>query len=132
MPDDLHERLAPVFRRHPEIELALLFGSTARGEAREDSDLDITVDGEDWNLLELTAELSLAAGRDVDLVDLRGAGYPLLKALLRDSLVLHEGSRGAAARWRSGAITRVELDRSWYERMRNGFLERLAEEAAGG
>lgn len=60
------------------LELALVFGSVARGQARDDSDIDIAVryarplDAE--QKLALIREIGAATGRPVDLIDLRSAG----------------------------------------------------------
>lgn len=60
------------------LELAVVFGSLARGNARPDSDLDIAVrfsralNVEDK--LTLIESLAEATGRPVDLIDLRVAG----------------------------------------------------------
>ena len=121
--------LRSALAQRPDVRLALLFGSVARGRARPDSDLDVAVLGRDLDLPTLAADLSLAAGREVDVVDLAEAGYPLLRALLRDSVVLHQGAPGAAADWRTRAILETETDRPWFERMRDAYLKRLA---AGG
>jgi hypothetical protein len=67
----------------------------------------------------------------VDVVDLRAAGYPLLKALLRDGVVIHEGQPHAEARFRTRAILQTETDRPVFERMRDGYLQHLAEQADG-
>jgi predicted nucleotidyltransferase len=113
-----------------DVRLALLFGSRARGRERPGSDADVAVLGRDnLDLLALGRDLSLAAGLDVDVTDLSRAGYPLLQAVLRDGLVLHQGERGAAGRWRAHAIAEVETDRPWFERMRDAYLRRLAREA---
>jgi predicted nucleotidyltransferase len=110
-----------------EIVVALLFGSHARGQARPDSDVDLAVLGRDCDLLGLAADLAEAVKREVDVVDLAQAGYPLMQALLRDSIVVHEGSPHAAAAWRTRAILDTETDRPWFERMRDSYLKRLAE-----
>jgi len=112
-----------------EIALALLFGSFARDRARADSDADVAVLGRDLDLLALIADLSDAVKRQVDVVDLAQAGYPLTKALLRDAIVLHQGVPGAAAAWRTRAILEVETDRPWFERMRDAYLKHLAARA---
>ncbi len=130
--DDLQPLIESLRQRlgnRPNIELVLLFGSRARGEARQDSDVDLAVLGRDIDVLELYRDLSLAAGVEVDVVDLGRCGYPLLKAVLRDSKLVHEGRRGAWGRWRSHTIARLELDRPWFERMRDAFLRRLARTA---
>ena len=114
-----------------EIELALLFGSSALGRVRPDSDVDVAVLGRNLDLLGLAADLADAVKRPVDVVDLGQAGYPLIQALLRDSIVVHEGSPGAAASWRTRAILETETDRPWFERMRDAYLKRLAEGGHG-
>lgn len=118
----LRRALAP----RSDVQLALLFGSAARGRDLPDSDLDVAILGRNLDLPTLAADLSQAAGREVDVVDLAQAGYPLLQALLRDSVLLHQGRPGAAAAWRSRAILETETDRPWFERMRDAYLKRLA------
>ncbi len=105
----------------------MLFGSRARGCARPGSDVDLAVEAPGVDLWTLAADLSQTVGLEVDVVDLRDAGYPLLKSVLRDAVPVHQGQPGALGSWRSQAIARVELDRPWFERMRDGFLRRLAE-----
>jgi predicted nucleotidyltransferase len=114
------------------VELALLFGSRARGRDSEGSDVDVAVEGRSLDRLGLARDLSSAAGAEVEVIDLRGASYPLLQALLRDAVVLHEGCPHAEARFRTRAILQTETDRPWFERMRDGYLQRLAELAHGG
>ena len=65
----------------------------------------------------------------MDVVDLAAAGYPLLSAIIQDGVLVHEGVRGAYARWRSHALSQLDLDRAWYARMRDGYLAKLAEGA---
>ena len=124
--DPIVEALRKALRGREDVRLALLFGSRARGRARPDSDADVAVLGKDLNLLKLAADLSHAAGVEVDVVSLADPGYPLLNALLRDSIVLHEGERHAASAWRSRALLQAEMDRPGFERMRDAFLKRLA------
>ncbi|HSL84349.1 MAG TPA: nucleotidyltransferase domain-containing protein [Thermoanaerobaculia bacterium] len=139
MPADpqLVASIRPVLARHPEIRLALLFGSRARGVAGPAADLDLAVEvvrGEELDRLGLMAELSSATGLDVDVVDVtpgRRVGYPLLAALVRDAVVVHEGRPHAEAEFRTRALLETSLDRPWYERMRNAYLDRLASSAHG-
>jgi predicted nucleotidyltransferase len=130
-PPDLAAALRGVLAGRGDVELALLFGSFARGRPRADSDVDVAVLGSEIDLLALAADLAGAVKREVDVVDLRRAGYPLLQALLRDAVVLHEGRPGGAASWRTRAILETETDRPWFERMRDAYLKRLAEERHG-
>lgn len=79
----LHTALAPF-----NLELAILFGSVARGSARPDSDLDIAV--QDARALTtaqrmaMVEALALEFGRPVDLIDLRTVGEPLLGRILAE------------------------------------------------
>jgi predicted nucleotidyltransferase len=76
-----------ILKDHPEVELAVLFGSMASGRSGPHSDVDVAVMGP----LPLTAEqkyvlmgdLAEISGRPVDLVDLRTAGEPILGQILR-------------------------------------------------
>lgn len=125
--DPVIEALRQALSGRKDVRLALLFGSRARGRARPDSDADVAVLGKDLDLLELAADLSDAARVEVDVVSLDDPGYPLLNALLRDSIVLHESGYGAAATWRARALLQMETDRPGWERMKKAFLRRLAE-----
>ena len=125
--DPAVEPLRKALSDRREIRLALLFGSRARGQARPDSDADVAVLGENLDVLALAADLSDAAKVEVDVVDIKDPGYPLLNALLRDGVVLKEGERGAAASWWTRALLQTETDRPGYERMRDSYLRRLAE-----
>lgn len=109
-----------------DIEIAILFGSVARGKERADSDIDVGFRAPAVDALQLAAELSASVGREVHLVRLETAGYPLLQAIVRDGIILHEGQDGVAARWRSHALCELETDRPWWERMRDSQLRRLA------
>jgi len=125
--DPIIETLKQALAGRRDVRLALLFGSRARGKARPGSDADVAVLGKDLNLLKLAADLSSAANVEVDVVSLVDPGYPLLNAILRDGLLLHEGEKGAAATWRSHAWLVADIDRPWFERMRDAYLKHLAE-----
>jgi len=124
---ELIETLRGALENRRDVHLALLFGSHARDCARPNSDVDVAVEAPEVDLGMLAADLSQAVGLEVDVVDLREAGYPLLKAVLRDGHPVHQGQRGALGSWRSRAISQVEFDRPGFERMRDGFLRKLAE-----
>lgn len=115
-----------VLKDRPDVNLALLFGSEARGKARPDSDLDVAILGENLDVFGLSGDLSLATRKEVDVVDLSQAGFALLNAIVRDHVILHQGSPGAAGRWLSYALTLLDTDRPAYERMRDAYLRKLA------
>ena len=134
----LLEDVRSVLERHPEVRLALLFGSRARDVAGPEADLDLAVErfrGQGLDRLGLMAELRKATGLDADVVDItpgRSIGYPLLNALNRDGIAIYEAERHAEAEFRTRALLQLSLDRPWYERMRDGYLDHLAAERAGG
>lgn len=110
------------------IDVALLYGSTARGTATASSDVDVAVVARGTDLLDLGARLTLRLGREVDLLDLDRAPIPVLERIVREGVVVHEGRPGAAASWRSRALVELETDLPGYRRMRDAWLRRVAEQ----
>lgn len=81
------ESIRTVLARHPEILLAILFGSMAAGRASRDSDVDLALAAErpltaDEKMV-LMAELAEATGRPIDLIDLHVVGEPLLGQIVK-------------------------------------------------
>ena len=97
-----------MLNRFPEVQLAILFGSCAKGDATADSDLDLAVQADqplDAELsIRLIGEIAEQLGRPVDLIDLRAAGEPLLGEVLKGRRLI--GSDTSYAR----LITRHLLD----------------------
>lgn len=90
--------LVRVLRTQPNVRLAVLFGSLARGEGRAESDLDILVHLRDDDYLvraDLIDRLAATSGRSVQLVSLdQTEEAPLLFAdILRDGRVLVDRDR---------------------------------------
>jgi hypothetical protein len=77
--------------------------------------------------LEIGAELTRATGEMADVVSLDDPGVPMLDELLRDGIVVFEARPGAYASWRSHTRADLEIDRPWYERMRDAWLGRVAQ-----
>jgi predicted nucleotidyltransferase len=46
VPPSVAEEIRAVFKRHPEVERATLFGSRAKGNFREGSDIDLALEGD--------------------------------------------------------------------------------------
>lgn len=82
----IDDKIRCVLKSHPTIQLAILFGSLAKGNARSSSDIDIAVEAArplNTNEKErLIGELAVSIGRPVDLVDLFTAGEPLLGQII--------------------------------------------------
>lgn len=133
LPDDLVTAIRSVLARHPEVRLALVFGSRARGVAGPEADLDLALErvwGEELDHLGLITELRSATGLEPDVVDVTPGerpGYPLLNAVHRDGIAVYEGAHHAEAEFRTRTLLQLSFDRLWYERMRDAYLHRLAE-----
>ena len=87
--EEIKEKIVPILKRYG-IKKAGVFGSLVRGEAREDSDLDILVEIErdDISLLDFVGiklELEEALNRRVDLVE-----YCTIKPLIRERILREE------------------------------------------
>jgi len=75
-----------LFARHALTSMAV-FGSTARGEQRPDSDVDILVEfdtSKDYDFLELAEELEQVLQRKVDLVSRKGVRPWYMEHIERD------------------------------------------------
>ena len=93
--------------------------------------MDLAVDAPGLDTLDLGVLLAEAVGREVDVVRLGDAGIPLLRKLIREGVVVHEGAPGAGAIWRSRTLATLETDGPWYARMRDAWLSRVSEEGLG-
>jgi uncharacterized protein len=83
-----------------------LFGSVARGSARDSSDVDVAVlfEADPPHTLEglhvdLAHQLEDVLGRTIDLVVLNHAAADLAHRVLRDGIVVFEGNRSARIRF---------------------------------
>lgn len=105
-----------------QLQLAIVFGSVAAGQARASSDIDIAIDaGRRLSVPEKMALISAIAeqtGRAVDLVDLRAVGEPLLGQILAHGKRIF-GRDECFAR----LITRHVLDEADFLPYRNRILE---------
>lgn len=85
MTRDLKPSILDALAPFPEIELAIVFGSRARGSARLESDLDLAVAAatplSPAQKRALIESLALATGHPIDLIDLLTAPVPLLSSI---------------------------------------------------
>lgn len=86
----IKERILPVAKKH-EIKEVYLFGSYARGEANNNSDVDIYCDSGDADTFskeaELIEEFKNALGKEVDLVTIGSEMHPFFAEQLRKDLI---------------------------------------------
>jgi predicted nucleotidyltransferase len=84
------------------VQLALVFGSVAKGTARPDSDLDIAIEAQEPLLatqrMALIEALASATGRPVDLIDLKTVTQPLLNQIMQSGVRV-VGSSDRHADW---------------------------------
>ena len=123
-----HAKVLEFLKDHPDVRLAILFGSLASDRGTAESDLDLAIDAGrrlDLSLkMNLISELANRIGRPVDLVDLRIAGEPLLGQILRygkkilgdnrhyaDLIRKHVFDEADFLRYRTGMI--AERRRAW-------------------
>lgn len=109
---DLLSALRAALRTEPNVRLAVLFGSTARGEDTPESDVDLFVTMRDPSLSGTVAvgtRLSDAVGREVQLIPIEKARKTptLLAAVLRDGRVIVDRD----GEWRRLRLRRHEVDR---------------------
>lgn len=124
--EDVQGALREALAGRSDVRLALLFGSHATGRAGEGSDVDVAVRAPGADLLQLASDLGAALEVEVDVVSLDAADIPLLMEIVEHGIVVHEGAPGEQARWRSAALTTLEIDGPWYVRMRDAWLRRVA------
>ena len=81
----IKEKVVPILKRH-NVKRASLFGSVVRGEAREDSDVDILVELPKglslFDFVGIQLELEEALGVKVDLGE-----YSTIKSIIREQIM---------------------------------------------
>jgi predicted nucleotidyltransferase len=101
------EAVANALRADPKVRLAILFGSTAAGKERRDSDCDIAVDlGSPMTADQKISMIGILAervGQPIDLIDLQTVGEPLLGQILK------HGIRVVGGKARHAALIRKHL-----------------------
>jgi predicted nucleotidyltransferase len=106
------ERLRDRAATLPQIQLAVLFGSTARGQENPQSDVDLGLLLEPYSpeaRFQAEAELRRAAGTTVDVILLDAAPPLLAFEIARDGVLLFERSPGLWARFQARAMV------SWWD-----------------
>jgi len=130
----VEEKLVRVLEPFP-IDLAVMFGSMARGQGHDDSDLDIGVllrDANETTRSRLAAALSRSAGKTVDVVYLDEAPPLLRFEIARDGVVLLEGAPHSWTDFRARAMI------DWWDwaptarMIHRQVISRLKEKAAHG
>lgn len=87
--EEIKDKILPILKKYG-VKRAGLFGSFVRGEAREDSDIDILVEIEDDNMslldfVGIQLELEEVLGRKVDLGE-----YSTIKPMIKEQILKEE------------------------------------------
>ena len=128
----LAAQLAALLEAEPDVVVAYLFGSRARGTARAGSDADVAVLlADDADPHARHVELSAALGPDVDVVVLNHAPVALGYRVLRDGVVLVNRDDHARVRHWVRTVDRY-LDSEPLRRvLADGLRRRLEEDRFG-
>lgn len=89
------EKIVEICERN-DIEFCALFGSFARGEATEESDIDLLVRFSKpigWSFYGIADELEKALGRKVDLATENMLGKRIRESVFRDLKVIYEETK---------------------------------------
>lgn len=130
------EKLGRYLAAKPNILFAFLFGSWARGDAREDSDVDIAVylKDRDYDILEYLdwkRDLEEICGRTVDLAILNEA-TPLLKyQVYLDGVLLFSKDDILASNFLVRALFEYEDMRPYLELTYKRMIDRVRQEVKG-
>ena len=101
------EKVAPNLAQKYDLDFLVIYGSYARGKARENSDIDVGVKGHvDFEQnLKLTGELSDSLNMDfIDVVDLNKASPLLAHTATREAVIIFERQTGVFAEFRTEAF----------------------------
>lgn len=106
--EEMHGRIEGLRERVPDLELVVLFGSTAKGRRRAGSDVDVAVRCAglaDLDVLHGVLAPALSTDR-LDLVDLRRVGPLLAMEVARSGRLLYESRAGTFRQFQSLASRR--------------------------
>jgi len=96
--EEIKSYIIPVVEKYP-VEKVILFGSYARGDAKETSDIDLVVEsgGKMWNrkIFALGGDLLMALPVRVDVYDILEIANPsnMYENIRKDGVILYDVSR---------------------------------------
>ena len=95
--DEIRDKIRPICEQY-KIEKVWLFGSYARGEAREDSDVDLHMKAPKgiglFGLSGIYADLEEALGKEIDLITRIPEEYKIFKKYVaREEILIYDSER---------------------------------------
>lgn len=91
--DEVIDKIIPLISQHPEIDRAYIFGSYARGDADEKSDVDIRINADrlpNMALCALMVRLERTLGIPVDLIPTDSVPAEYLNAIREHEVLIYE------------------------------------------
>lgn len=139
MDDALIEKLRTVVAGDPDVDVAALFGSTARDRRTAESDVDVYVRlrrGARWSpgrAAELTKALERVARAEIDLVveDRNETSTVLRMEVARHGVLLFERTAGGWTSVRADAMVDYADMQPFMDRVGKGIRRRVRERAGG-
>jgi len=93
--EEIKQRIEPVARKYG-VSTIWLFGSYARGEANENSDVDLLIEGGRirtlFQLASLRLELEDALKKSVDLITISNNNEDFLRRIRQDEVILYDAA----------------------------------------
>jgi len=122
-------RILDVLKRYPSVELAIVYGSFARGAEKAGSDLDLAIAGglpfDAEFKVSLMNDLSLALKREIDLIDLSQASGTVLKEAMCKGVVILNRDHLRYAH----ILTRMLLDEEDFQKGRARLMKQRRKKA---
>jgi predicted nucleotidyltransferase len=133
---DMNERIVRFFEARPEVIAVYLFGSRARGRAKETSDVDLAilvdpdvkVDEPELNR-DLIVGLSRALRKDIHLVILNRAGELLSAQVFKYGKCLYNSKPGILSGFRTVQFSKIVDFAYLRNMMEKGFTRKVMEGA---
>ncbi|MCE7890726.1 MAG: nucleotidyltransferase domain-containing protein [Sorangiineae bacterium PRO1] len=132
---ELSSALREALSAHAEIAVSYLFGSRARGDAREDSDIDIGLvfrrggdapESRERIAVQVAADVTRATGVErVDVVDLEEQGPIFCHRVLSEGERIHEADAARRVDFESDVLVRAFDFRPTYELATQGKVSAL-------
>lgn len=135
IPVTVSQILRSILQAAPEVQLAVLFGSHARGDAGSDSDIDLALRAgpiDPHELDRLLADLERAAGRQIDLVTMDEAPPLLRFEIATDGVLLLERTPHAWSDFRARAMLDWWEWAPYAEKFGAAAIARMKEEVGRG
>jgi len=88
----IEEKIEEILNDYPEITIAILFGSTATGQAKKESDIDIAIATENalgvQKMVDIQLALSHILQKEVDLLDIHTLNGIILREIFKNGRII--------------------------------------------